>query len=43
MSDEAAKPPVRPRTTVYPLTNANCALRDLKGDRIRRAGVLAVD
>ncbi len=40
---EAAQIPVRPRTTVYPLAEANRALQDLKADRINGTGVLAVD
>ena len=37
---EAAQIPVRPHTSVYPLTEANRALQDLKADRIRGTGVL---
>ncbi len=39
---EAARIPVRPRTTVYPLEQANQALQDLKADRINGTGVLVV-
>ena len=34
--------PIRPRTTVYPLDQANEALADLKADRISGTGVLVV-
>ncbi|MBI4578188.1 MAG: zinc-dependent alcohol dehydrogenase family protein [Planctomycetes bacterium] len=37
---EAARIPVRPHTTVYPLSDANRALQDLKADRISGTGVL---
>ncbi len=37
---EAAAIPIRPHTTVYPLAEANRALRDLKNDRISGTGVL---
>jgi len=39
---EAAEIPIRPHTTVYPLAEANRALQDLKGDRIRGTGVLHI-
>jgi propanol-preferring alcohol dehydrogenase len=39
---EAAKIPIRPHTTTYPLAEANRALQDLKGDRISGTGVLVV-
>ncbi len=39
---EAAKIPIRPHTTVYPLGDANRALQDLKADRIHGTGVLVV-
>ncbi|MGA2034266.1 MAG: zinc-dependent alcohol dehydrogenase family protein [Thermoguttaceae bacterium] len=37
---EAAEIPIRPRTTLYPLSEANRALQDLKADRINGTGVL---
>jgi propanol-preferring alcohol dehydrogenase len=37
---EAAAIPLRPRTTVYPLAEANRALMDLKADHISGTGVL---
>lgn len=37
---EAAAIPIRPRTTLYPLADANRALQDLKADRLRGTGVL---
>jgi alcohol dehydrogenase, propanol-preferring len=40
---EAAAIPIRPRTQVYPLSEANRALGDLKADRISGTGVLAVE
>ncbi|MEN6458894.1 MAG: zinc-dependent alcohol dehydrogenase family protein [Thermoguttaceae bacterium] len=40
---EAAAIPIRPRTTVYALADANRALLDLKQDRISGTGVLVVD
>jgi propanol-preferring alcohol dehydrogenase len=40
---EAAQIPIRPRTTLYPLAQANQALIDLKADRINGTGVLVVD
>jgi propanol-preferring alcohol dehydrogenase len=39
---EAAAIPVRPRTTSYPLENANRALSDLKHDRINGTAVLTI-
>ena len=39
---EAAKIPIRPRTTVYRLAEANRALEDLKADRITGTGVLVI-
>lgn len=39
---EAARIPLRPRTTSYPLIEANRALQDLKADRINGTGVLIV-
>jgi alcohol dehydrogenase, propanol-preferring len=38
----AARIPIRPRTTLYTLTEANRALSDLKADRISGTGVLLV-
>ncbi|MCR4412692.1 MAG: zinc-dependent alcohol dehydrogenase family protein [Thermoguttaceae bacterium] len=40
---EAAAIPIRPHTTLYPLADANRALRDLKHDRIAGTGVLVLD
>ncbi len=40
---EAAMIPIRPRTTCYPLADANRALQDLKNDQINGTGVLVVD
>jgi propanol-preferring alcohol dehydrogenase len=40
---EAAQIPIRPHTAVYPLSDANRALQDLKSDRIGGTGVLAVE
>ena len=40
---EAAKIPVRPHITTYPLHEANRALQDLKHDRINGTGVLAIE
>lgn len=40
---EAARIPLRPKTTAYPLAEANRALLDLKGDRIDGTGVLVID
>jgi propanol-preferring alcohol dehydrogenase len=42
MLAEAAQIPIRPRTTTYPLADANRALQDLKADRISGTGVLVV-
>ncbi len=39
---EAAEIPIRPRTTTYPLEEANRAMQDLKADRIKGSGVLIV-
>ena len=39
---EAARIPIRPHTTLYPLAEANRALQDLKNDRINGTGVLVV-
>jgi propanol-preferring alcohol dehydrogenase len=39
---EAAAVPIRPRTTTYPLVDANRALQDLEADRIQGTGVLVV-
>jgi len=39
---EAARIPVVPHTRVYPMTEANQALQDRKGDRIQGSGVLLV-
>lgn len=39
---EAARAGVHPRTTTYPLADANRALQDLKNDRINGTGVLVV-
>lgn len=39
---EAARIGLRPRTTVYPLKQANQALQDLKGDRLSGTGVIMV-
>lgn len=39
---EAATVPIRPRTTTYPLRDANRALQDLKAGRIDGAGVLVM-
>jgi propanol-preferring alcohol dehydrogenase len=41
--DIAAAIPIRPRTTTYPLQDANRALQDLAADRINGTGVLIVD
>jgi alcohol dehydrogenase, propanol-preferring len=38
----AAAIPIRPHTTIYPLSDANRALQDLKNDRISGTGVLAI-
>ncbi|MGQ9576289.1 MAG: zinc-dependent alcohol dehydrogenase family protein [Thermoguttaceae bacterium] len=40
---EAAAMPIRPHTTLYPLSEANRALQDLKNDRISGTGVLVMD
>jgi propanol-preferring alcohol dehydrogenase len=40
---EASSIPIRPQTTVYPLSEANRALQDLKNDRISGTGVLVVE
>lgn len=37
---EAARAPIRPRVTTYPLDQANRALQDLKHDRINGTGIL---
>lgn len=39
---EAARIPIRPHTTTYPLSDANRALQVLKADRLRGTGVLMV-
>ena len=39
----AAQASIRPHTKVYPLTDANRALQDMKNDRIDGTGVLVVD
>ncbi|HUU96865.1 MAG TPA: zinc-dependent alcohol dehydrogenase family protein [Phycisphaerae bacterium] len=39
---EAAKIPIRPHTTTYPLADANRALQDLIHDRINGTGVLMI-
>ncbi len=39
---EAARIPVRPHTTTYPLADANQALQDLKADRLNGTGVLVI-
>jgi len=39
---EAARAPIRPHTTIYPLAEANRALQDLKGDRLNGTGVLVI-
>lgn len=41
--EEAARIPIRPRVTCYPLPEANRALQDLKADRISGTGVLVVE
>jgi propanol-preferring alcohol dehydrogenase len=41
--DEAARIPIRPHATLYPLVDANRALQDLKDDRINGTGVLVVE
>jgi propanol-preferring alcohol dehydrogenase len=40
---EAAAIPIRPRTTLYPLADANRALQDLKADRLSGTAVLTMD
>lgn len=40
---EAARIPIRPHTTVYPLADANRALQDLKADQIAGTGLLQID
>lgn len=40
--EEAARIPIRPHVTTYPLADANRALQDLKHDRINGTGVLVV-
>lgn len=40
---EAARIPIRPHTTEYPLQDANRALEDLKADRMSGTGVLVVE
>ncbi len=40
---EAARIPIRPATTPYPLAEANRALQDLKADRIQGTGVLVME
>jgi propanol-preferring alcohol dehydrogenase len=40
---EAAEIPIRPRTTCYPLADANRALEDLKNDQINGTGVLLME
>jgi propanol-preferring alcohol dehydrogenase len=40
---EAARIPIRPHTTLYPLADANRALQDLKNDPINGTGVLVVN
>ena len=39
---EAAKIPIRPRVTTYPLAEANRALQDLDSDRLNGTGVLQI-
>ena len=39
---EAARIPIRPHVTAYPLAEANRALQDLKADRINGTGVLMI-
>jgi propanol-preferring alcohol dehydrogenase len=39
---EAAEIPIRPKTTLFPLSEANRALQLLKSDRIRGSGVLMI-
>lgn len=40
--DEASQIPIRPQVALYPLSDANRALQDLKADRIDGTGVLMV-
>jgi alcohol dehydrogenase, propanol-preferring len=40
---EAARIPIRPHTTTYPLAEVNRALADLKADRLAGTGVLLVE
>jgi propanol-preferring alcohol dehydrogenase len=40
---EAARANVRPRTTVYPLADANRALLDLKNDRVDGTAILVIE
>ena len=40
---EAARIPIRPHTTTYPLADANRALQDLKSDQINGTGVLMME
>jgi len=40
---EAAAIPIQPRVTLYPLAEANRALRDLAGDRVAGTAVLTLD
>lgn len=40
---EAARIPIRPHVTTYPLAEANRALQDLKADRINGTGVLVTE
>ncbi|MBI4558809.1 MAG: zinc-dependent alcohol dehydrogenase family protein [Candidatus Hydrogenedentes bacterium] len=40
--EEAAEIPIRPKTTEYPLSDANRALQDLNADRISGTGVLVM-
>jgi len=39
----AAEIPIRPRTTVFPLADANVALQQMKNDAIQGTGVLSVE
>ena len=39
---EAARIPIRPHVTIYPLADANRALLDLKQDQINGTGVLTI-
>ena len=39
---EAAEIPIRPKVTLFPLSEANRALQLLKSDRIRGSGVLMI-